>query len=501
MKSLKFIEKYWIAFAALAGILAAALTLYLAKGQSVWFDEGYSILLAKSHVNDLLALTAVDAHPPLYYLLLKLWGAAFNFNEFALRSLSAVFLGLAVFVGLLFVRRVFSVKVALIAAPFVVFAPFLLRYGYEIRMYAMAGFIAITATYALVRAWQTKKWAWWAVYAVFVAMGMYTLYMMAAIFLAHVVWLLVVSIKSKQRPFWRWQWWYAYAGAVVLFLPYLPTLVHQFTHSALPGVGEQVTLTELGNVISTLSLYTPGWALGGWLSIALVVLIVILSIWGIRAYRTLRKEQKAIYMLIVALAVIPLVFYALLSLPPRAPIFIVRYMAHGAIFIYLLVGIIVGLAWARKGLKRSVKIRTSIFSIGVLAVFLAGTLILQHSGNFVFERMQHPMTRELRQTITCNDKTTIVADDPYTYIDERFYFDGCNFKFFSKDNIEFRGGYAMLHGSDARIADSSAVTTPVLVHLSWVGNQSQFTPDSRYHLVSSEQFDKQKVDTYQLNAE
>jgi uncharacterized membrane protein len=83
----------------------------LSLRQSIWFDEGYSILLAKQPVGELLALTAVDAHPPLYYLLLKAWGEMFGFTEFALRSLSALFLGGAVTTMLLLIRRLFGTRV------------------------------------------------------------------------------------------------------------------------------------------------------------------------------------------------------------------------------------------------------------------------------------------------------------------------------------------------------------------------------------------------------
>ena len=161
----------------ITGAVVFALAMLLARGQSVWFDEGYSILLAKHSVSELLALTAVDAHPPLYYLLLKMWGELFGFSEFALRSMSALFAAGTVTLALTLARKLFGTRVALIALPFVVIAPFILRYGYEIRMYSLVGFLGVAGTYALITARQTEKLWWWAVYAVVVALGMYTLYM------------------------------------------------------------------------------------------------------------------------------------------------------------------------------------------------------------------------------------------------------------------------------------------------------------------------------------
>ena len=36
-----------------------------------WGDEGFSILLAKMSVHEMIATTASDVHPPLYYLLVR----------------------------------------------------------------------------------------------------------------------------------------------------------------------------------------------------------------------------------------------------------------------------------------------------------------------------------------------------------------------------------------------------------------------------------------------
>ena len=41
---------------------------------------------------------------------------------------------------------------ALLASPFVMFAPLMLRYGYEIRMYSLIPFLSVLGTYLLLRA-------------------------------------------------------------------------------------------------------------------------------------------------------------------------------------------------------------------------------------------------------------------------------------------------------------------------------------------------------------
>ncbi len=495
----RLIEKYWWIALGFGALLFFALVLTLSSGQPIWFDEGYSILLARQSYGELLSLTAVDAHPPLYYLLLKFWGDIFGFSELALRSLSATLMSGAVIVAALTVRRMFSTRVMLFALPALILAPFLLRYGYEVRMYALATLIAVSATYALLRARSAKTWHWWAVYAVLVAAGMYTLYMMVAVWFAHFVWLLVVSLRSKSDSLWKMSWIYAFAGAVVLFLPYIKTFIHQLTHSALPGMGNEMTVPQLTNIASTLTLYTPEWSLGGWGSIVIVAFIVTVSLFGVRAYKKLKIGEKRHFMLIVALSFIPIVFYALTSLPPRDPIFIVRYMAHSSIFIYMLIGVITALTVVAKRSGRRSRIWNGIGLLLVAVVLTSGVVLLGRAGNFNFERMQQPLTHDVRDAARCNDSSTVVvADDPYTYIDSTFYFQDCDLRFFSKNDVAYAGGYAMLHESKLRVASPLDINAPEIVHLGWKGAEPRFKPDARYQLVGTDTFDKQVVTRYVL---
>jgi len=497
------LEKIWWPVVALVGIAVYFIVIIYAAHQSVWFDEGYSILLAKSNWSDLFALTAVDAHPPLYYALLKIWGSAFGFSEFALRSLSALLLSGAVVTGLAMLRRFFSRKVALLALPFILFAPFLIRYGYEVRMYSLAMLIGVAATYVMVLAYEKKTWWPWLVYGALVALGMYTLYMTLVIWLAHVVWLFVVSRKEKKRqPFKTWKWLYAYAFGVLLFLPYIYTFIHQTLYSALPGVGSSITLTKFADMVSVLFTFTSEWSLGGWLTLLILAGIILVSIVGAKVYRDIQQPQKRYYLLLVALTLVPIAFYVLTSLPPRTPIFINRYLAHVAIFIYMLVGVTLalGVVYRSKWKKHVRKLAPIAYLVTLLLVGI-GMVQLYATGNFVFERMQLPQTTQVREAITCNDTTTIVADDPYTYIDSAFYFDGCDLRFFSETPIEYKGGYAMLHDSPLRVNSSLNVDSQTVYRLGWVGNEPSFVVDDRYELVHSEQHDKQLLEEYRLISE
>jgi len=483
-------SRTWWALPLFGAIATYILVMFLSQGQSVWFDEGYSILLAKQSVGELIALTGVDAHPPLFYLLLKAWGTIFGWSEFALRSLSAILVSLAVGGMLLVVRKLFTNRVALVVLPFIVLAPFTLRYGYEIRMYALVIFIGVLATLVMMYAVEQKKIRYWALYAVLVALGMLTLYMSVVVWLAHAIWLFVRWKDKSWRTFFKQPWVLAFIGAAALFAVYVPTLLHQLTHSALPGVGSQLTLTQLANVAGMVAVFTPEYQLNGILSLAIIGIISLTLYLLTVVYVKTPKSQKSAIRLVVALVIVPFLFYAVISV--FSPIFITRYIAHIAIYMYALVGIAVALGW-RFGKRRVAVVLAAL----ALTVSILGVFQLQSTGNYVFERLQYPEIRQIRETITCNDDTVIVADDPFAYIDSRYYFDGCQFLFFSKDNLARQGGYAPLHDSELRISSPDSLTAKKVIRLGWEGSPN-LVPDSRYTLVESQLYDKQRVDIFQL---
>jgi uncharacterized membrane protein len=482
-------ERYWWVAVGLTTVLLYVIIMILAQGQNVWFDEGYSIQLARRPIAELIALTAVDAHPPFYYLLLKAWASMFGWSEFAIRSLSALLAALTGAAILVLIKALFDRKVMLATIPFVIIAPFFLRYGYEIRMYALVGLIGVVATFVLYKAMHATKKRWWVLYAFLVALGMYTLYMSAVVWMAHVVWLLLYTRKSGRR-FFTQPWVLAYVGSVILFAPYIPTLIHQLTHSALPGIGSVLTISGLSGVLSIMLSYVPNWEIGGLLSIALLT-ILGLGIYICRAIMNKAPELTRRHLSLLLLCFfVPLVFYIVVSLLPK-PFFIPRYLAHIAIYFYALLGVLTALGW-----RYVPRVPVVIFGGLTLLLLILGVFQLNSTGNFNFERMQMPRTTAVREVVDCNDSSVVVADDPYTYIDSVYYYDGCGLQFYSRDPVNFAGGYAPLHDSAVRISDPSSITATTIYHLRWVGDEHQFVPSSSYTLVSSITYDKQVVDRY-----
>jgi 4-amino-4-deoxy-L-arabinose transferase-like glycosyltransferase len=448
VKQVPWAERHFVLLLILGALGAMFVSLGIGLSQSVWFDEAYSIMLAKQPIGQLLHLTAVDTHPPLYYILLKTWANTFGWGEFALRSLSALALGGSLLFGGLLVKRLFGVRAALVTLPFILLAPFLLRYGFEIRMYAFASLIGVAATYTLVTAVEAKmnaqRWIRYGIYTVLVALGVYTLYYTALLWIAHLLWLVYVTYKQK-KPLLKAPWLLAYAGSVVLFLPWIPTFFQQMNNGALAPISQAMTLENLLGIVSFNFVYQPVWQLGALLSLlVLFVLGVLVFITG-RALKVASQEEKTKLMLLAFYMLVPVAILTLVSL--FRPMYVERYLAHIALGGMLFVGVVVALAT-----KKSTTMLQSVAGL-LIVVLIVGVAHLVQVGNYNFQRLQKPDIAEAAKSLSgCENGSTILAADPYVAIELSYYVKNCDIYFYSEDE-QLSGGYAPLSESPLRISD------------------------------------------------
>jgi mannosyltransferase len=461
-KKQSFAERHVIIIIIIGAVIAMTLSLLIGLRQSVWFDEAYSILLAKQPIPQLLHLAAIDTHPPLYYLLLKGWASVFGWGEFALRSLSVLAMGGAAFLAGMLVRRLFGARIAIIAMIFVALSPFLIRYGFEIRMYSLGSLIGVAATYALILALDSKERArrlWlYAAYAALVAIGMYTLYYTALLWIAHVVWLVWMHVQRRGSlsELVRAPWLAAYAGAIVLFLPWLPTFLTQMNNGALAPISQAMTLENLLGIVSFNFVYQPIWQLNAVVSLLVLFVLVMIGWMSVKAFTYVKAGQRGYLGLLLLYLLVPVAVLTLVGF--MRPMYVERYLAHVAIGGGLFIGVSAGLVYPRAN-------RIGKWLIGILAgVLLIGVMQLAVAGNFNFQRLQHPELRQASAMLqNCTEGTKILAADPYVAIELDYYRGTCPVYFYS-DATELKGGYAPLDGSslqvknpEVELADSSEI--------------------------------------------
>lgn len=437
-----------------AAIVAMSISLWIGMQQSVWFDESYSILVARQEPAEIIRLSSVDVHPPAYYLLLHAWGNALGWGEATLRLSSVLAFGGAIILAGLLMRRLFNDRTAIMVVSVLAFSPLLLRYGFEIRMYALAALIGIAATYVMFLARNAGKgtaafWLWVS-YAVFVAVGVLTLYHLALLWVAHVAWLGYVD-RDKLKRFWVLPWVRAIAGAALLFMPWLPTFLKQAGNGALANIGQPMNMEQLIGVLSFNLFYKPLWQVG---VIETIVLIAAIAAGAWALIAMFRQKQNRNWLLLLAAYIaVPIILFMVASF--LRPVYVERYLSHISIGLMALVGVLFAFSTGRA----KVGTRMTAYMLG-FAVLVAGVYNLSVVGNFNFQRMQKPAVDEAAQAIDCTG-ATVVAADPYVATELSYYLPAtCDLRF-SSEWQSLGGGYAPYSDSPLRL---SSVNVPLLTN-------------------------------------
>jgi mannosyltransferase len=246
-------------------VLAAvvALGLRFAATGPLWLDEALSVNIARLPVGDLLRALRHDGSPPLYYLLLHGWVAAFGTSAAAARALSGVLALLTIPAAYAFARSVASKRVAEVTALLVATSPFAVRYGSEVRMYALAQLLCALAALCLVRYVRTRALPWAAGVAACTGLLLLTHYW--AMYLVAAVFLLVLLRRD-------WRAAAAVAAGGVLFLPWVPSFLYQLAHTGTPWAPRP----QLGALVEAVREWSgPPGTPGAFLFVLLLVLALL----------------------------------------------------------------------------------------------------------------------------------------------------------------------------------------------------------------------------------
>lgn len=124
------------------------------ESQSLWRDEALSIgriqqplVKVFANRNIVQGIESPDLHPPLYFLLLRIWTTVAGTSEFALRypSTMLMILSLALFAAV--GQKIWSRETGVWAVVLASFSPFYLWYAQEVRMYTLIVLLALLFIY------------------------------------------------------------------------------------------------------------------------------------------------------------------------------------------------------------------------------------------------------------------------------------------------------------------------------------------------------------------
>lgn len=107
-------------------LILLAGTVYLFIGitsEGLWYDESYTGCIVKQPIAQIIEITGSDSHPPLYYIMLRLFTLIFRNTVLSLRVFSVLgILALAAW-GIGPVRRITGVKTGMLYTILVFITP------------------------------------------------------------------------------------------------------------------------------------------------------------------------------------------------------------------------------------------------------------------------------------------------------------------------------------------------------------------------------------------
>ncbi len=223
----------------------------LSHTRVVEWDEAYSIqLITRYNLTEMVRMTAQDIHPPLYYLVLRMFGAVFGTGVFALKMMSAFFTVCTMLLGVTKVRKNWGMAAAGLFQLAIGLGPELLFYAVNIRMYSMALFFVTGCALSAYDILHSGRKADWLLFVLSALGGVYTHYF-TAVPLAVIYGYLLAGLLLWNRKACK-TFLLACAATVTAYLPWILVVVRSFERMGTTG-GVDVGQLDLGELCRWIS--------------------------------------------------------------------------------------------------------------------------------------------------------------------------------------------------------------------------------------------------------
>lgn len=153
--------------------LALGLRLYDLTGESLWYDETYSVWTAMMDIGSPRVLWEMKVEFPAYYWLLHVWVRLFGASDLSVRLMGAILGALTVLPVYALGRRLFDRPTGAIAALLLAVNPYHIWYSQEVRMHAAATLCVASSLVAFWRLLRGGRWPWWLAHLLLTALTFY----------------------------------------------------------------------------------------------------------------------------------------------------------------------------------------------------------------------------------------------------------------------------------------------------------------------------------------
>jgi mannosyltransferase len=222
-----------VGLAVVALATLAAMLRLRALSAPYWIDEGISVGVSSHPLTAIPGVLREDGSPPLYYVVLHVWMALFGSDPRATHALSAV-LAIACVPAAWWAVVPFGAWAGVVAGGLMALDPYVGLYADETRMYSLVLLLALLVCGTFLRAFVLRRRVHVATFGVLVALALYTHARGAFLVVAAgLAWLALVVVGPDRRGLAH-DGALAFAGAALLFAPWVPTLLYQAAHTGAP---------------------------------------------------------------------------------------------------------------------------------------------------------------------------------------------------------------------------------------------------------------------------
>jgi mannosyltransferase len=331
-------------------IFCLSLRLAFITQKNLWFDELYSWRIIQGSFKDILFSTASDIHPPLFYIILKIWVYAFGDSVFSMRLLTALFTSSAVFFIYPVSRRILSVSNSFLVLILYSLSPLNLFFSQEVRMSSLNVLLNTASVYYLIRLIESnlkiKRFftnGYTYLFILFSALAIYTHYFSFLMLFAEALYLLFIFRKNLKYLI---HYLIVYASIAIIYIVWIPIMLVQVSKGQ-PWRNVQ----NISQVLNKVLLYTRDISIGFYhrymdvhllnvLTMIVLILVVLLIVGFILDSMNKRRAGGSVEkapnfkLLILLLVLVPIIMSMIIASKQSIEFF--RYLSILVPFIIIL---------------------------------------------------------------------------------------------------------------------------------------------------------------------
>ncbi len=215
----------------------SAVLLYFSRFSYIWYDESFTMNLVNHPVKDMIGLTALDVHPPLYYLVVKLFVSVLGPRTIAYHLPSLLFVIAILLETLLFLNKYADSKTALFSMIGFICVPQIAKYALEIRMYSMCMFLIASSVFlifSMLKDFEEKEKVYfnakWVLLAILQTACAYTHYFGGVAAVGSSLAFLIFMLIKVKKPGRTFVFWFSYCfSMLIMYIPWIKVLFSQMS--------------------------------------------------------------------------------------------------------------------------------------------------------------------------------------------------------------------------------------------------------------------------------